>query len=159
MNRDVTTQRVPDYSSGQEVFLTVPGTIRPMSKANRWTPDDWLRVAEAVSARRAELDISQEELASSADRGLDTVWRLEKGAFTSRRTTLRGVARALGWTPGSLEAILNGGDPELAPAVATPPPREALERELGDELIEAADTLGALSVALRNRGLAMRAPQ
>ena len=40
---------------------------------------------------------------------------LEKGRATGfRKGTLIGVSRALGWTDGSAEVVLQGGDPVIA---------------------------------------------
>lgn len=80
---------------------------------------NWRRLAEFVRSRRDELDISQREAAYSAGVS-DTTWsHIEGGTRTGYSSrTLRGVCRALGWTPTSTARVLAGGEPELLSEVS-----------------------------------------
>lgn len=72
-------------------------------------------IAAAVEQRRKHLSLSQEDLAAKAGVGLRTVQYLEAGRTNVQRITdqLKSIERALGWAPGSLVSLRNGGDPTL----------------------------------------------
>jgi transcriptional regulator with XRE-family HTH domain len=73
-----------------------------------------LGLGDYVKARRGELDLSQEQLAAEAAVSTSTVRFIEKGGsrhFGAR--TERMLEAALGWTAGSIEAILAGGAPTV----------------------------------------------
>jgi len=72
------------------------------------------RLGAAIRARRAELDgATQAELSRAAGIS-ETTWNIaERGMAVSARSRQR-IARALGWTPGSVDVVLDGGDPTLA---------------------------------------------
>lgn len=80
---------------------------------------DKKRAGRAAKARREQLRLTQEELAVRAGVSRSTVYSLETFANDSlRRNNLRRISTALGWTPDSLQAIGEGGDPEDAIASA-----------------------------------------
>lgn len=89
----------------------------------------WKRVAERVRVRRDdELGLSQEQLAAKADIGTATIRKIETAAQDRyNRSTLRQLTRALGWTPDSIDRILEGQDPEPAGEDA-PPASEEMAR-------------------------------
>jgi hypothetical protein len=72
-----------------------------------------------VKARRLELGIATKEeaarlTAEGDSRGfsVQTWTSIEKAKITNRRpSNLEALCRVLGWRPGSIEAILRGGDP------------------------------------------------
>lgn len=69
------------------------------------------RLGAAVHQRRVDLDItSRRALAEAAKIGKRTVDSVETGERVSV-TSMYKIERALGWVPGSMEDILNGGDP------------------------------------------------
>ncbi|MEU2603206.1 helix-turn-helix domain-containing protein [Streptomyces albus] len=73
---------------------------------------DWKRLADAIRAARKQKGWTQVQLADAADVSEATVQNLESG--TTRRnvpTSLPKVERALGWSAGSGEAVLLGGEP------------------------------------------------
>lgn len=105
--------------------------------AGRGVADGWARVAHAVVRRRVHLGLTQEEASGRA--GLSaTTWRLLENEVQTRyrRLTLAGVERALGWAPGSIDAILAGDEPSVTddgrgPATATPADDDAIVRLRG----------------------------
>lgn len=72
--------------------------------------DDWRRLAEAVIRRRAELDVSQEQLYEVGGPAPSTM-RLIEGALRTgyRESILVRLERALDWKGGSVRQILAGG--------------------------------------------------
>lgn len=81
------------------------------------THEDWLRVAQHVVDRRAALGLRQADLAAAGKISVASVQDVEGGAKTRYRpTTLGGIERGLRWKPGSIKAILAGGEP--SPVVA-----------------------------------------
>lgn len=74
---------------------------------------NWKLLAEHAARRRAELGLSQIEVAQRGPLSLDRVQSIEGAKRTSYRLgTLLALERALGWKAGSVEAVLAGGDPE-----------------------------------------------
>jgi len=91
----------------------------PAAGAARTSRSRWQAVARRVADRRRELGLSV--AAAAARGGVDeATWeRVEAAARPGyRRHREEGVCRALGWTPGSIERILAGGEPE--PVAARP---------------------------------------
>lgn len=78
--------------------------------------DDWERLAGAIRASRTRLRLTQKELAAAAGVAHNTIKNLESGHFpyATRPRKLPDVAHALGWTPGSVDAVLAGGDPTVS---------------------------------------------
>lgn len=76
------------------------------------------RLARVVSARRGDLDLTQEEFAARGGVTARTVQRVEN-AEPLRRSTLSKIDRAAGWRSGSAQAVLDGGDPTMAHEPAT----------------------------------------
>lgn len=73
---------------------------------------DWQRLASAIVARRAELGMTQVGVATAGGISLDRIQALEGAKRTSyRKNTLAALERALQWEPGSVQAVLAGGDP------------------------------------------------
>jgi transcriptional regulator with XRE-family HTH domain len=82
---------------------------------------DWERLAAAVEAAREAKSLTQVALAEAAGVSESTVQNLESGKERTRvPASLPKVERALGWAPGSGEAILDGGDPTPVSEVAAP---------------------------------------
>lgn len=75
---------------------------------------DWNRLATLVQERREELGRTQEEIAADGGPSTTTLTNVEGArAAEYRPKTLRKLEVALGWTRGSVERVLAGGDPEL----------------------------------------------
>lgn len=97
-------------------------------------PDEvaWQVAGDQVRARRVELGLTQQEAAARADVGSSTWLLLERGRQQSFRSlTLAAVARALRWTPDSIDRILRGEDPV---PLAEPPGGLAAKADLPDKL-------------------------
>jgi transcriptional regulator with XRE-family HTH domain len=72
------------------------------------------RLAAAVRTRRAELDMTQDQLAQRADVSVNTVRGIEQGGpHRPRSANALKLEAALGWQRGSIRAILAGGEPVL----------------------------------------------
>lgn len=109
---------------------------------------NWKLLAEHAAHRRAELGLSQIEVAQRGPLSLDRVQNIEGAKRTSYRlATLLALERALGWREGSVETILAGGEPQPLPPVArisnlrfeapVPSDEELRESDLAPETIEA----------------------
>jgi hypothetical protein len=74
---------------------------------------DFARLAQAIRAASASRNWLQEDLIRESGVGRSTVQRLWKGASQVMPTlTIKSqLERTLGWTPGSIDTILDGGDP------------------------------------------------
>jgi hypothetical protein len=73
---------------------------------------DWRRLAEAARDRRNELGFTQEDARAAGGPSTATM-RLIEGALQEGYTPaiLRRLEGALRWAPGSVRAVLAGGDP------------------------------------------------
>jgi transcriptional regulator with XRE-family HTH domain len=92
---------------------------------------NWKLLAEYAARRRAELGLSQIEVAQRGPLSLDRVQSIEGAKRKSYRLgTLLALERALNWGAGSVEAILAGGEPNTHT-----PPRSAMDvaEEIMDE--------------------------
>lgn len=87
---------------------------------------DWKLLGQTVARRRAELGLSQVEVAHRGPLSLDRVQAIE-GAKKSgyRLGTLAALERALEWEAGSIEAVLDGGQPT---PIRQPSPVTAADR-------------------------------
>ena len=84
-------------------------------------------LATAIAARMDELGLSPTDLVRQTGltyQGISNVRRGEIRQYQKRTTTP--LAAALYWTPGSIEAILAGGEPEL---IDPPPPVSSPEAD------------------------------
>jgi hypothetical protein len=83
---------------------------------------DWARLAAAVRAARKRMGLNQMELGDLTGVKRTVIQTIERGHGFQRITgTLLSVERALGWGPGSVERVLNGGDPQRSEDAAAPP--------------------------------------
>lgn len=76
---------------------------------------------QAMNARRLDLGITWRDVAARAGLSYEALRRLRTGDGGIRDLTAAKISRALEWTPGSVDAVLGGGDPTAAAA------REAAE--------------------------------
>ncbi|MFI6700275.1 helix-turn-helix domain-containing protein [Streptomyces sp. NPDC050509] len=77
---------------------------------------DWSRLGAYLKAAREGKKITQVQLAELAGLSEGTVQAVEGGKRFARVTpSIRTMARAVGWTEGSPDAVLDGGEPTLAP--------------------------------------------
>lgn len=73
----------------------------------------WSVVAAAISARMDELGISRAELQRQANISDKTMARYLDGEPIIRKDKRYDLARALGWTPNSIDRMLDGEAPTL----------------------------------------------
>lgn len=72
----------------------------------------WKRVGDAVRAARKAQGLTQAELGALIDVSSGTIRAIERGTeFSKVGHTLRALETELGWGPGSIEVLLEGGDP------------------------------------------------
>ncbi|MCX5398959.1 helix-turn-helix transcriptional regulator [Streptomyces sp. NBC_00102] len=82
--------------------------------------DHWAGLGDAFKAARATLKLTQSDIMEALDVSRATVQNVERGkAFTRPTSTHRAYARLVGWTEGSVDQVLAGGEPTPA-AAATP---------------------------------------
>lgn len=75
--------------------------------------EQWKRLGRAVEERRLSAALhfaTQDQLAALAGVSRRTLTTLETGGRV-RRATLTRIEHALDWAPGSVDALLSGGDP------------------------------------------------
>lgn len=74
------------------------------------------RLAACMDTRREDLRLTWAEVAKKAGVSRETLRQIRNGEGEIRPLTRRGIEDALGWAPGSITAILAGGEPTLAGA-------------------------------------------
>lgn len=77
---------------------------------------DWARLGAALRAARETRGLGQAEVGEQIGVGRGAMRNIERGEIAKVSTTIRAYARAVGWEDGSIEAVLDGGDPIVAPA-------------------------------------------
>lgn len=105
---------------------------------------DWARLARTIAGTRKLLDMTQADMADRAGVSRTAIQKMERpGTVYAKVQPLhRVVARILGWTEDSIEAILAGGSPTPAESAAGAPtqlaPPDADSDALPDGLSERA---------------------
>lgn len=89
--------------------------------------EDRVRLGEKIRKARADAGMTATAAAAHADMSPTTWGRIERGENVSvRPNTYAAIERVLGWEPGSIEIVLEGGDPTPATSApgrrAAPPP-------------------------------------
>ncbi|MFB7910223.1 helix-turn-helix transcriptional regulator [Kitasatospora sp. NPDC056076] len=76
---------------------------------------DWGRLGRAMKAARVDCGMTQDDLARVVGVGLSTVQTLERGSrsYAKVNATHKAIAKAVGWTEDSIEAVLAGGNPTV----------------------------------------------
>jgi transcriptional regulator with XRE-family HTH domain len=76
---------------------------------------DWVRLGQALkAARKAEGIAKQEHMAAALGVGRSTIQMIERGhSYSKIQPTHRAFAQRVGWTAESVQAVLEGGPPEL----------------------------------------------
>jgi ABC-type nitrate/sulfonate/bicarbonate transport system substrate-binding protein len=77
------------------------------------TPEARQRLNDLMDARRLELGIPWREVATRAGISYEALRALRAGPGGTADLTARKIDAALGWAPGSVRAILDGGEPVL----------------------------------------------
>lgn len=77
------------------------------------TDSRWSRLADYVVSRRREIGYGRQvDLVSGSALGMRTLSSIETGERTQyNRSTLAALEQALDWEPGSIQAVLDGGEP------------------------------------------------
>lgn len=78
---------------------------------------NWVRVAEEIETRCGQQAMSLNAFYEAASISQKTMINMRAGIPLQRAAKRTGVERALGWAPGSIEAILDGGEPTEAEPV------------------------------------------
>lgn len=118
------------------------------------TPDHAARLGRLVRARRRTLRLTQAAIQEAGGPSTATLRLIEGGRHTEfRNGTADQLERTLRWQPGSIAAMLRGGDPievEPAPVEKRPTPRT---RHWLDDLstAEIIDRIRVLFAELRDR--------
>jgi transcriptional regulator with XRE-family HTH domain len=76
---------------------------------------DWTRLGKAIADARRASDCTQEQFADAIGVKRGALQNIERGKIKTVTTTLRVIESKLGWAKGSIEAVLEGGDPQGAP--------------------------------------------
>ncbi|SFF12210.1 hypothetical protein SAMN05216251_108255 [Actinacidiphila alni] len=86
--------------------------------------EQWTRLGRAFAEGRAAQGLTQEDVVARYDISLSVVQSIERGGpFKRINASMRLYAVGLGWAPGSIEAVLQGGKPTyLAPPAASTGP-------------------------------------
>lgn len=69
------------------------------------------RLGQLIEARRVELRLTQAELTTAIPMSKEGLRKLVGGTGAIRELTKGGIETALWWAPGSIDAVLAGGDP------------------------------------------------
>lgn len=97
---------------------------------------DWQRLGRFVLARRNKLGITQVELQARGGPSASTIQNIELCQITSLKpATKRKLAKGLGWTLESVDALLAGGDATLALPPGTGGRAEVLYEGNGERII------------------------
>ena len=92
-------------------------------------PEARARLAEKMEERRLELRLTWREVAEAGEISYEVVRNVRNGRGTGiAPLTKRGIDTALQWEAGSVDGVLAGGEPELAPP-APGLPRMSPEQE------------------------------
>ncbi|WP_180931072.1 helix-turn-helix transcriptional regulator [Streptomyces sp. AJS327] len=79
---------------------------------------DWARLGQRLKAARAAREIPQQDLAETIGVKRGALHNIERGEFRKVTPTVIAYAREVGWAEGSIERVLDGGDPverEISP--------------------------------------------
>lgn len=119
------------------------------------------RLDDAMNRRRIHLRMNWREVADAAGISYTALRAIRKGDYRPTELTARGLDDALQWAPGSVYAILDGGDPSPLKAGPTKPPSretretsplspsEALRRMVRASARELGMTAGDVDEAMR----------
>lgn len=95
------------------------------------TPD-YQRLDRLMDARRLDLDMNWDDLALTAKISVATLRAIRRGETDPRPITKRRMESALRWAPGSIDAVLAGGDPVPVEKIKRSPVE--MQRELAERI-------------------------
>ena len=93
------------------------------------SPDARRRLADLMDERRAELRLRWRDVADLGGVSYEVIRAVRNGTGEIRRLTQRGIEDGLRWAPGSVQAILDGGEPRPLDENAGLPPMTDEERQ------------------------------
>lgn len=82
---------------------------------------DWTRLGQQLRAARDARGLKQRNVADALGVGRGALHNIEHGAVSQISSTIREYGRLVGWAEGSVEAVLQGGDPKIAQDEPAPP--------------------------------------
>lgn len=100
------------------------------------------RLDDALSDRRLDLGMRWNQVAQAAGVSPEALRAIRRGSYRPSPDTARALDNALRWEPGSVQAVLDGGEPtpqgqvvRIGPAFEEQPepPRASREQELRDK--------------------------
>lgn len=114
-------------------------------------PGTWGRLGDALRADRERQGITQAQLASSAGVSIGAVQDAESGRVPRKRMpyTITRIANILGWPPGTVEHILQGGDIPTGVWVqrpAAPDPGDVAAEIISGAMVRATDHATAAEI-------------
>lgn len=74
---------------------------------------DWQRVWRRIDERRVELGWSKAALYERTETSEPTYRKMRNGIGVASDAKRRAITNALGWSPDSIQNILEGGEPEV----------------------------------------------
>lgn len=74
---------------------------------------DWARLGERLKAGRIERGMEQQEVASAIGVKRGAIRNIEIGQVVKITTTIRMYAKLIGWADGSIDDVLDGGEPTV----------------------------------------------
>lgn len=78
----------------------------------QWPVEQWIALGRQLAEARQAVGMTQVELASELDVSKSTVKAIEHGRpYSKIQPTHRAFAAAVGWSDGSIKAVLDGGEP------------------------------------------------
>jgi DNA-binding XRE family transcriptional regulator len=72
---------------------------------------DWARLGEKLRAARIARGVEQQDVAERIGVKRGALHNIETGKIAKVTTTVRAYARLVGWADGSVENVLDGGEP------------------------------------------------
>ncbi|WP_202234426.1 helix-turn-helix domain-containing protein [Actinacidiphila reveromycinica] len=99
---------------------------------------DWARLGEKLRAARIARGVEQQDVAEAIGVKRGALHNIEKGSIRKVTPTVLAYARTVGWTPESVDLVLDGGEPveQGVPAEAAPEPPSDLSARVQKSLRE-----------------------
>lgn len=89
---------------------------------------DWARLGTALAAARDQAGLTQADVARRLGVGKSTIQSIERGVTRAKPTpSIRVYAQLVGWTEGSVEQVLAGGEPVTGDSNVEQLPTAAVE--------------------------------
>lgn len=109
--------------------------------------DRRVHLGDLIRQRRLELRLSEREAVKLASIARNTWSGAEKGRVRTAEHNWPGIEQALRWAPGSIAAILSGGEP----TIIEQPQRPLARLPNGDELADEIERIRVLPISAAAR--------